>query len=80
MSVNISNMEPRMVFDGFCYRDFNEETDGYADEMPTAREFPAVEQAQGVMDMFDEIKRLRRENWELKKSLKRLKDSSPFKF
>lgn len=58
------------IFDGFCERPFDEDRDGWMNEMPTEFEFPAVQQARQILDMFEEIKRLREEKWRLEKRLK----------
>jgi hypothetical protein len=58
---------PRKIFDGFAYRPFNEDTDGWIDDQPDISDYPAVQNAQNILSMFDEIKELRKEVWRLKK-------------
>ena len=57
------------IFDGFCHRPFNERSDGWMNEMPEVRNYPAVEQAQSVLDMWAEMRALRKENWELRQKV-----------
>lgn len=61
------------LFDGFAHRPFNEETDGWLNEMPSGIEFPAIDIVNNITDMFEEIVRLRKANWELRKEVARLR-------
>ena len=58
---------PTQVFDGFCYRSYNEDTDGWIEDQPSSKEFPSIDMARDIVAMFEEISRLRREVWRLKK-------------
>ena len=64
---------PRQVFDGFCHRPFREDTDGWMCSQYKPDDFAAVRQANDVLEMFHELNRLAKENWELKRELKRNK-------
>lgn len=55
------------LFDGVCHRPYNPDIDGWLNEQPESEEYPSVQMAQDILLMFDEIKRLRKENWELRK-------------
>lgn len=57
------------VYDGFMNRPYDPSCDGWRNEMPDSSDYPAVQFAQQIIDMFHEIKTLRAENWELKKNL-----------
>ena len=59
--------KPNSIFDGFCHRPFNEETDGWILEQPDSLEYPALQIGQEIIAMYKEIKSLRRENWHLRK-------------
>lgn len=54
------------VFDGFCHRQFNESLDGWRRTQIRPGDFSAVDLAFQIIEMADEINRLRREIWELK--------------
>ena len=53
------------VFDGFMHRPFDDNLDGWRNEMLDPPE--VVEMARQVLDLYSEVNRLRRENWELRK-------------
>ncbi len=53
------------VFDGFMHRPFDDNLDGWRNEMLDPPE--VVEMARQVLDLYNEVNRLRRENWELRK-------------
>jgi len=61
---------PNMVFDGFCHRPYDENSDGWLMEQPNKNEYPEVSMAKGIISMYKEICELRRENWTLRKRLK----------
>lgn len=64
---------PGYVFDGFCERPFNPETDGWMNEMPDINDYPAVQNAKDVLCLFEELKAARKENWQLRQNAERLK-------
>lgn len=70
---------PRQVFDGFCHRPYNEDTNGWIMEQPHKSEYPVVKMAQDVLSMFQEIKVLREENWRLRKDVDYYKQLSGYK-
>ena len=53
------------VFDGFMHRSFDDNLDGWRNEMLDPPE--VVEMARQVLDLYNGVNRLRRENWELRK-------------
>jgi hypothetical protein len=53
------------IFDGFMHRPFNDDLDGWRNEMLDPPE--VVEMARQILDLYNEVNRLRRENWELRK-------------
>ena len=53
------------VFDGFMRRPFDDNLDGWRNEMLDPPE--VVEMARQVLNLYNEVNRLRRENWELRK-------------
>ena len=59
--------------DGFvkCSRAFDEETDGWMLEQLDPRDFPLIMAGRQMENMVYEINRLRRENFELRKSEQR---------
>ena len=57
------------IFDGFMHRPYTPTTDGWVNEMPDPSEYPAVQLAEHILSMFDEIRVLRKRNWELKQQL-----------
>lgn len=59
------------IFTGCMERPFDPETDGWMNEMPDAGQFSIVGVANDVLDMFNEIKVLKKKNWELKRALLR---------
>lgn len=67
--------KPISIFDGFCDRPYREEIDGWRMEQPEEFDYPAVTQARAVLEMYDEIRELRKENWTLRKENKFLKES-----
>jgi len=62
--------ETNYLFDGFAHRRFEPSIDGWRNTQIQRGEFNAVEMAQSILSMADEINRLRRENWELRRDLK----------
>lgn len=58
------------IFDGFCHRNFDEETDGWLNEVPDPRTFPSLQMAGDISKMYQRIVELTRENWELRQKLK----------
>jgi len=58
--------KPNSVYDGFCHRPYNEETDGWIMEQPKESEYPIVSMARDIISMYNEICELRRENWRLR--------------
>ena len=57
------------VFDGLCHREFNPDIDGWRYEISNSEDFPCVVEARSVLRMFDELRRIQKENWFLKKEL-----------
>lgn len=57
------------IFDGFCHRSFNENIDGWRNAIPHESEFPCVQAAYGVIDLFEALCESRRRIWELEKQL-----------
>lgn len=66
---------PRYVFDGFAYRPYSTQLDGWRDEQPLPSQFPCVLQAQSVLDLFAELCTARRELWQLRKELAHYKQT-----
>lgn len=67
MSIEIENCRetpPKTVFDGFAYRPYNENYDGWI--MTQKKPSFVVEMAYQIIDMHKEINELRREIWNLK--------------
>lgn len=65
----IQQDDNRTVFDGYCYRQYNADIDGWRDLSPTSLEFPIIETARQILDMAEEINRLRIRVWELEKEV-----------
>jgi hypothetical protein len=57
------------IFDGFCYRPYNEDWDGWVNEVPGAGDYPAVIQAREVLRLFDDLCAVVKQNWKLRKKL-----------
>lgn len=57
------------LFDGFAHRSFNESIDGWRNALPDPRDYPAVRQAQAVLDLFEELGAARIRIWELEKEV-----------
>lgn len=60
------------IFDGFCYRQWQEDLDGWMNEVPSRGEYPVVAMAEGILDLYRDLTAERRENWALKKRVKQL--------
>jgi hypothetical protein len=61
------------LFDGFAERRFDPKHDGWRNALADPADYSAVTQASNVLEMFDEIQQLRRENWDMKQELERLR-------
>lgn len=57
------------IFDGYSHRPFNPDKDGWVNEVSSMEDYLAVGMALTIMDMWSEIRRLTKENFELKKRL-----------
>lgn len=62
-----TNDTHRQFFDGFCYRPFNPDIDGWRDEISKSEDYECVRQAQSVLDLFDDLRATQKENWKLRK-------------
>jgi hypothetical protein len=65
--------EQDAIFDGFAHRNFREDIDGWRNELPDASDYPCVQNALGVVELFRELQDARREIWELKRELGQLR-------
>ncbi len=63
------------VFDGFCHRDYNEDIDGWQDEISKGDDFFCVQQADSVIEMFHKLRAVQKENWKLRRDLARAEES-----
>jgi hypothetical protein len=43
------------LFDGFAHRPYNEQTDGWRNAIPDPADYPAVQQANAVLDVFEPL-------------------------
>ena len=68
------NDVPHYLFDGFCHRSYNEELDGHMKTMPRGVDYPAVQAARDVLDLFDELRAAKRRIWELETENARMKE------
>lgn len=57
------------LFDGFAHRAFVESIDGWRNAIPDPNLYPAVRQANAVLDLFEELSEARRRIWELEKEV-----------
>lgn len=64
---NLQNGDP--IFDGFMHRPFDEERDGWRNELVKSSDFKCVNDASEILEMFDMIRALQKENWYLRKQL-----------
>jgi hypothetical protein len=64
-----------MVYDGFVHRNFDENLDGWRNELPDPSQYPSLQMAQDILNMFDELCAAREQIWRLEKQLK-LRDGS----
>jgi hypothetical protein len=55
------------LFDGFAHRPYNESMDGWRNALPDPHDYPAVRQANAVLDLFEDLADARRRIWELEK-------------
>lgn len=62
----------RHIFDGFCHRPFDPAIDGWRDEMPDPKAYPSLKVASDMLEMFEELQRLTKENWTLRQQVRRL--------
>ena len=58
------------IFDGFAHRNFNEERDGWRNEIPAAEDYPSVLAARDTVALFNELVCAKRRIWELEQELK----------
>ena len=65
---------PAYVFDGFCHRPYNPKTDGWVLTQLHVHEFPVVQIARNVLDLYDECNRLNRLAWELEQRVRRQRE------
>lgn len=70
--------EQDAVFDGFAHRNFREDIDGWRNEIPDASDYPCVQNALGVLELFRELQDARREIWELNRELGQLRPLRDF--
>ena len=61
------------LFDGFAHRSYNESIDGWRNAIPNPSDFPAVVQAQAVIDLYDALCEARVQNWRLQKEVEQLR-------
>ena len=61
--------EQDSIFDGFAHRNFREDIDGWMNEQPKLSEYPEVKMAYGVIELFEELKAVKRELWHTKRML-----------
>lgn len=66
--------EKDCIFDGFAYRNFIENVDGWRNRIPDPYDYPAVAAANNVIDIYDELCAAKRKIWELEKELKHYKE------
>lgn len=52
------------IFDGFCHRPYDEKIDGWRRTQTAGTDHPVVEVARQIIDMAEEIDRLRHRLWE----------------
>jgi hypothetical protein len=64
-----NDINPSHVFDGFCHRPYNEDTDGWRTELLSESDVPSVQMAKDILMLFGEVNALRKENWQLSKRL-----------
>lgn len=61
------------LFDGFAHRQFDERFDGWRNAVPDPSDYPAVRNANAVLDLFQELCEARIRIWELEKEVARLR-------
>jgi hypothetical protein len=61
------------LFDGFAHRSFDEGMDGWRNAMPEPSKYLCVQQANSVMDLFEDLAAAKRRIWELEKEVARYK-------
>lgn len=62
------------IFDGFCHRPYDEETDGWMRAGPSESQYPVVAMARDVLELYNAVKSLAQENWRLRKEVRRLRE------
>lgn len=60
------------VFDGYVHRQYNEEIDGWRRTIPTRADYPVVDLAKQVLEMFSDLQDAHRRIWELEQRNKML--------
>lgn len=66
------------LFDGFAHRPYNEQMDGWRNALPDPADYPAVQHANAVLDMFEELCAARERIWRLEKEVKMYKPLCDF--
>lgn len=68
---NLQNGDP--IFDSFMHRPFDEEIDGWRNELVKSSDLKCINDAREILEMFEMIRALQKENWYLRKQLERYK-------
>lgn len=68
---------PATVFDGFCHRPYDARVDGWMTRIPSRSQYPALQQAEAINKMYDDVVDREIYIWELERDIENFLKSFP---